>query len=458
MTESILTQVSKTVEDHRMLKGVRRLLIAFSAGPDSVALLDILHRLYGDKIQLFLGYVDHRLRTGAKNDIILTKLYAKRFRLVCKIVRVNVKKRLGREGLEATARELRYKALRKMARQLRIQRIALAHTGDDFLETFLLNLIRGGARLGLAGMPPVREKFIRPLMRLTKNEILAYLKKFNLKYSLDRTNLSLRFRRNYVRKEIIPKLLKMNPNLHGVLLKEMDILRDEEAFLQIDTEKVFMRVSQSSDTGITLDIKELFKYTKAQIRRVIRKAILLVKGNLHGIESHHVDDIIELGKMTSGKVINLPCAILAEKEYGKIKVKRESKPAKGYAVNLKINGRSLIKEAGMTITTTLKQSVNLQHVVRAPKHVAYFDYDELQPPICLRNRKPGDFIFTFDGCRKKIKDIFINDKVPRAHREQTPILFDQEGILWLVGVARSNRAVVTHKTKNILVVKIDNIN
>jgi len=458
MDEEILNRVRDTVDRYGMLRGVNRLLIGFSAGPDSVALLDILHRLYGGKIRLYLGYVNHQLRKAAAKEEKMTKHFAQHYKTECRIMRIDLKSIHMHEGLEAAARELRYKNLICMAASVRAQKIALAHHADDFLETFLINLVRGGGMLGLSGMPPVRGQIIRPMMAVKKEEVLEYLRERKLPYSFDRTNLSLRFRRNYIRKEIVPRLCRINPNVHATLMRGMEIIRSEEEQLQAGADIAYRRIVQKTAGGVSLDIRRLFRYNIVDIRRVVRKAILTVQGHLHGIEFQHVDRIVEFAKKRTGRVMPLPNSLVAEREYGNLLIIKARPNQPRIDVKVSLNQPVVLPELGVVIKTGLVRSLRERHhIFQAPRHVVYFDYDALHPPLALRGRQPGDVLMTFDGHRKKIKDLFIDRKLPRRDRARVPLLVDQKDILWAVGVARSGRAKVTGLTKRILVVKVESL-
>ncbi len=458
MEEVITKKVQKTIENYRMLKGVRRLLIAFSAGPDSVALLDILHHLYGKKIKFYIAYINHQIRPAAKKEEMMTRNYAKRYKVGIRIRRIDLRKIPMTEGLESAARELRYKSLFCLAEEVKAQKIVLAHNADDFLETFILNLIRGGGRLGLAGMPPIRGRIIRPLIKIRKDEILKYLRKKGLKYSFDRTNLSIRFRRNYIRRKIVPHLVRLNPDIHNTIFRSIEILQSEEEFLDAQTEQIFKAVSQISPDIIKLDRNQLFKYSIVLIRRVIRKALTLIKSDLHGIEFKHIDQIVSLGHKKTGKAIVLPQSLIAEREYDWIVIRKECAPPTDFLLNVPIGAKRVLPDCNIVITTRLIGIKKWQKIRQAPACTAYFDFDRLHLPLVLRNRKAGDFVIDFSGNRKKIKDIFIGHKIPRAERPRIPLLVDQKDILWIVGYARSNRALVTEATKKILVVKVENLN
>jgi tRNA(Ile)-lysidine synthase len=218
--KTLITQVQDTVEKYGMLEGAQTVIVAFSGGPDSACLLDVLYRLYRRKIDLHLVYVNHGLRPARvlQREERLAEDCAREYDIPCQIIRVKVKK--GKTGLEAAARQARYAALQKCMQELGADRIALGHNLDDVVETFFLNLIRGSGTRGLQAIPPLRLPVIRPLIDIQKRAVLAYVKKSKLRYAVDATNMLPKFRRNVIRHRIIPQLLKINPELHAAVQRE----------------------------------------------------------------------------------------------------------------------------------------------------------------------------------------------------------------------------------------------
>ena len=442
----ILNSIKKTIQDYDMFKGVKRAVVAFSSGPDSVCLLDTLKKLYHNKVEFVLVYINHGLRRkeNLKKEEFLTDKYALKYKTDHKIIRLKVPKT--RLGKEATARDMRYKALVKCLKQVNGQAIVLGHHLDDVVETFFMNLIRGSGGRGLRSIPAKRPPFIRPLIALKKDEIINYLKAKKLSFSKDETNRLLDFRRNMLRHKIVPQLLKVNPDLHNTIKRTVEILKKDDEYLESQADKVFQRLAMRKFKQVSLDIKKLLKYNPAVQSRVVMKAIKILLGSLDGFESKHIAQIIGLKNKESGKKISLPKKLYGQKEYGKVII-GIVKPAKRIKVLVNADQDFLvIGDNVIKFKTVAKFDLKARK-----KNCEVFDLNDLRPPLVIRSKKDGDFIETKIG-RKKIKKIFQEHKLTMDRRKETMILCDQKGILWVIGLVRSSRAFITKSTKKIMVV------
>lgn len=445
--KKVYTEVRKTIEKYNMLKGVKKLVIAFSSGPDSVCLLDVLDELYGDKIALYLVYINHGLRPKKylKIEENLTENYASKYNIKHKVINIKVKKR--KVGLEAAAREKRYNALLNYMNKINAQRIALGHNLDDVLETFFMNLLRGSGARGLRSIPAVRLPFVRPLMNLKKAEILKYLKTKRLRYSLDETNKMLSYRRNLLRHRIIPAFEKINPEIYETIKREIEILKQDDEYVEKQAEKFYKSVARRKLNHISLDIKKILHYNLAVINRAVMKVIKELRGNLDGFESKHFEAVIGLKDKESGKRVNLPKGIYAQREYTNIVV-GIAKPVKRIETfvnpkkDLLISGNFFVK----------LRTVSKFNLKQRKHNCEVFDLDEIELPLLIRNKRKGDYIETKIG-KKKIKKIYHEFRIPLHKRSELMMLCDQKGILWVCGIIRASRGFIRKKTKRILVVE-----
>lgn len=419
-----------------MLKGVKKVLIAFSAGPDSVCLLNALHHLYRNKLKFCLAYVNHGLRPLKVMNFEenLTKEYAQKYKLAYKLLKVKVPQT--KLGIEAKAREERYKALLAYMNKIGAQRIVLGHNLDDLIETFFMNLLRGSGTRGLGSIPPVRLPLIRPILNLTKKEILQYLQKQQLPYSIDEMNRNLGFRRNLLRYKIIPELTKINPRLYEIIKREIEILRQDDEYLQKQALRVYQKIVTRDKNYLGLDIKKIMRYNKSIINRVALKVIKNLKGNLDGYESKHIEAIIGLKDKDNGKWINLPKGIYAQKEQHRIIIGPVAS-VKQYELTIGLN--DVLEIPGrISVKTQLLSKFNLKE--RAP-NCEVFALDEIKPPLVIRNRRAGDEIETKFGT-KKVKKIYNEARIPLRKRETVMMLCDKKGILLIFGIRRAFRGFI----------------
>ncbi|MEO0162557.1 MAG: tRNA lysidine(34) synthetase TilS [candidate division WOR-3 bacterium] len=450
--KNFVFRVKNTIETHKMFQGVKKAVLAFSAGPDSVCLLDVLKEIYAGKIDFTLVYVNHGLRPrGAlKTEEELTAYYAKKYDCDFAIIKIKVPKT--DKGLEAEARVRRYQALQEYARKIGAARIVLGHHLDDVVETFFLNLVRGSGNIGLQSIPPVKLPFVRPLLDVRKDEILDYLRSRHLKFSQDKTNLDIQFRRNFIRIKLIPLLLRLNPRLHETIKREIAILHNDEEFLEQIVRRVYKRCIQTKKDGLLLDLARLMRYNKAIRNRVLMKGIMELKGDLIGIESKHIESVWSLRDKQSGRQIFLPAGLYAQKIYDNIFLGWKKKNNQENEKEI-VAGKELIFD-GLKIATEI---VSNWHGNKNLKNCELFDYNHLSLPLFLRHRKDGDVVLIKNG-KKKLKEILNEKRVPVNERDGVVLLCDQKGILWVMGIYRAYRALVSKETKKILKVAFEYLN
>lgn len=446
LKQTIINSVKKTVQEYDMFKGIERAIIAFSSGPDSVCLLDTLYNLYHNKIEFILVYVNHGLRKQEylKKEEFLTEKYALKYNIKHKIIKLKLHKT--KLGKEATARKMRYKALIKHMKQINGQAIVLGHNLDDVIETFFMNLIRGSGARGLRSIPAKREPFIRPLLNLKKAEIIKYLKHKRLNYSQDETNQLLDYRRNLLRQKTIPQVLEINPDLHKVIKRTINILKQDDEYIEKQADKAFQMLSVRKFNQVSLDINKLLKYNPAIQSRVVMKALKGLRGALDGFESKHIAQILSLKNKESGKKISLPKKLYAQKEYSKLVI-GFYKPLR--RINIAVNADNDFLVIGNSVVKV--RTVTKYDLKNLKSNCEVFDFAELKLPLLIRNREDGDFIETKIG-RKKVKKIFQERKLPIQRRKEIMMLCDQKGILWVIGVVRSSRALILEGTKKMVVV------
>lgn len=445
----IVARVKQTVEEEGLFDGARRVLVAFSAGPDSVCLVDILHALYGRRLTLALGYVNHGLRPAGdlQREEAIVARYAKKYGIRHRIVRVRVLKRGA--GPESAARDARYRALAALARRLPATHIALAHNLDDAVETLIMNLVRGSGPAGLESIPVRRPPFVRPLINVRRRDIRDYVRHRRLEHAVDATNRDPAFRRNLIRRRLIPLLERLNPRIRETIQRTSALIRDESAIIDRQAARAAGRVISATGDTVALDIKTLMRYNKAIARRVIRKALRFFCADLAGLTSKHVEMIHALGAREPGRKVNLPKRLSAEKCGGKICLARRPRVRKWrHEVPIGLRGTWQVGEKIFLKTFTVNGRINFQHLPGARREV--FDLDQIAPPLTARRWQAGDAICIRAG-RKKLQKVFQEKKIPAAARGDVPLLCDQRGVLWLVGIRRAYRGMVSGQTRRLLV-------
>ncbi len=443
----IISRAHNTIKKYNMIHPNSRILVGLSGGPDSICLLKVLNKLSDDyQIKLFAFHLNHKLR-GKESDADekFVKEFCSTLKVQCRTTKIAVrdyaqKKKL---SLEQAAREIRYQQLEKARKYWKCNKIALGHNANDNVETVISNLVRGTGLRGVVGIPPVRDRIIRPLIEIERDTIVEYLKNNRIDYRIDSTNFDPKFRRNFIRTIIIPKLKKLNLNLIETITRFSNIVREENNYLnQLAKQAVKKVVIKRTKQGVLLDNKAFLSYNLAIQRRLLK----LLKPEL-GFE--RIDSIMEVTEKKSVGITELGSNIVAQREYDKLYIGllKRRLPVRAILVPL----AKTIKEMGVRLVTRIVTDYDLAN---KEFNTEAFDYEQISLPLILRYRLPGDKFIPFGGKERKLKEVLIDDKIPERIRDQLPLLCDTNGILWILGNRRTERARITKRTKKILLVRI----
>lgn len=324
MRKIVFEKVSKTIKKYNLLSKNDRIVIAISGGADSVGLtylLWCLKKKYALKLHLFHFRHGLRGKKAENEDLKLVKSLAKKLFLPLTVKRIKVKEFAQKKkvGLEEAARILRYQCLTEFAKEHNFNKIATGHTLDDQAETVLFNLIRGTGLTGLSGIPVYREEkttsIIRPLLRITKNEILQYLKKENLSYSEDLTNFQLNYTRNRIRNELIPLLEKYNPRIKEHLANLAETITENKISQDKELKKILPFLIKKQETKIKLDLRNFLCYNKNVQKEVINH-LLEHYGKKSFAHFNALNNLIN--RKESGKQIDLGKGWQAEKKNNQV--------------------------------------------------------------------------------------------------------------------------------------------
>ena len=290
----------KTLFSCNLIRPVDRILLAVSGGPDSICLLHLFYRLRKRYPNLWLevAYINHGLRPQEiENEIKLITDYKEKYELPFWERKINIKDTESL-GLEASARKARYESLLRLAKIRNINKIATGHNLDDQVETIIFNLLRGSGPEGVVGMPINRElisgiNLIRPLIKISRNEIKDYLNKNNLKYCNDSSNKLLIFTRNRIRHKLVPELEKINPGFKEHLVNLSYWSEIKERYFERIVNKIERElVSDNRQKKINLDLTQILKYNTYIQYKLLRS--LLIKFGRQKVYSKVINQILYL--------------------------------------------------------------------------------------------------------------------------------------------------------------------
>ncbi|MGB9699703.1 MAG: tRNA lysidine(34) synthetase TilS [Thermodesulfobacteriota bacterium] len=457
---SLLQQVKKTIAKHEMLQPGDGVVVAVSGGPDSMALLRVLWELRSElRLSLYVAHLNHGLRPEAEEEKKFVQKAAGALSLPFYYQKADVLAWQKEKDipLQEAAREVRYAFLNEVAQKQKANKIALGHTANDQVESIVMRFLRGSGSRGLAGIPPVREGiYIRPLIECWREQIEDFLQKKKISFLTDPSNRYLHYLRNRIRHELIPLLKMYNPNLPHTLWQMAEIFRAEEEYWEgLLQEKFSSFVRQQKKDALILDIPRLQEQPLAMQWRVIRQAIRNSLGHLRRISFIHVWDITRLMQAPEpNKTLLLPHGLRVIKAYQTLTLALHPEHVPSFNYQILGPGYIEIPEIGraLNLEITSRPSLNKE---TASNNIAYLDFDHLDFPLLIRSFRPGDRIQPLGMEKeKKLKDLFIDLKIPLRQRRLIPLLIKNGQILWVAGIRLDHRVRVKPETKRVLRVEI----
>lgn len=412
-------------------------LLAFSGGPDSRVLLHLLAKDAEQKgYRLYVGHINHGIRgEEADRDEAFCRDTAALYRLPFLSKRIDVPSlaKARNESIETAARNARYACLSEWMKEYDIPLLVTAHNADDNLETVLLDLLRGAGLDGMCGIPPTRkiERGIlaRPLLRVTREQILGYCHSHSLSYVIDSTNTDTQYTRNRIRSEVLPALYALQPSVLPHTTRMCDILREDAEYLNESA----TRFLQETLCDGAWDIRALADAPKPIASRALMMHFRTISGGV-ALSATQVAALLELsGKAIPHSSLCLPEQITASVENGMLRFGKTASalpdiPA--YATVLH-EGSNFISQTNCEIVIGNSQS-NIN--VYKKEIRMYFASDKINGDIVARNRLSGDKILTH-GMHKDVRRMMSEKKIPLLLRARIPILCDEDGILAVPFVA-----------------------
>jgi tRNA(Ile)-lysidine synthase len=444
----------RSVADSLKRIGLRRdalILVALSGGPDSVALFHAMLRLrdrFGYRIAA--AHLNHAIR-GAESD--RDEAFVRDLCARCDVdLVVDRAEALSSEtpNLEERAREARYAFLSSIADRIGADYIAVAHQADDQAETVMMRLLRGAGASGLAAMAERGSgRIIRPMLSVTRDEVTAYLESIGENFVNDSSNQSRDILRNRLRADLMP-MLERNyaPGLRGRLVQLASEMRALDDFVS----SAAKRELESIASGHGLDISRFAGFHPALQAEVIRQYIKSASGSLRRLERVHIEAVRRLClEGPPNGSLDIPGLGLV-REYGLLRVATaDQRPLASFMIRLK-QGNTEIREAGFVFeATTVPRKAA---VAPRSKFEALFDGAEATGELIVRDFRPGDRMAPIGMTgHRKVKDIFIDNKLALGRRATFPVVELKGAIAWLPGIARGRVGLVTEATESVLQVR-----
>ena len=440
------SKVETFLERHSFKLDNKKMVVGVSGGPDSLALL---HYLWGQKekrdLSMVVAHVDHMFRgQESYEDALFVKDFCEQNSIPFELSQVNVPERMKRSGnsSELEAREARYEFFAQVMEQYRYSYLVLGHHGDDQIETILMRLTRGSTGRARAGIPVIRPfangVIVRPFLGLTKVELQQYCHQHQLEPRIDTSNEESIYSRNRFRKEVVPFLKRENRHVHEHFQRFSEELQLDEVFLQeltVQSMNKVMTIGENSQ--ITLDIKRFLEMPLPLQRRGIQLILnYLYKEKPASLSAIHIEQVFTLIQhpQPSGK-LDLPNGLKVIRSYLNLSFQFQLEEAHAYHIEIMEQGLIDLPFGGK-----IKVEFRDGQLPITDPNTSVFPKEKIKWPIKIRSRKMGDRM-TLKGMigSKKIKDIFIDQKVPIQERNTWPVITDGEDtIIWLPGLKKSS--------------------
>lgn len=475
----LLNKVEMTIRGERLAGAGDKIVVAVSGGPDSMALLHVLFLLSGRiGFELTTAHVNHGFRPEAsKREAETVAAYSASLGVPCDVARFDLPAYIAATGMnaQAAARKKRYAFLFETAALRGANKIALAHHADDQAETVLMRLMRGTGPSGLTGIPIRRTEkkmeLIRPLLRIYKSEIERHCADCGVPVCRDESNGQRKYFRNAVRLDVLPFLQQYNDKLPEALNRLADMMRAEDDWMEAEARRKFAElvtiVRAEGRIACAASASRFAGLHVALQRRLIKLILEYVFAEADLSDYARIEAVRAAFVRESGESLSLDLhdRLKLIREYDLVRFVLDPAPSKPYEYIMRLPGQTLmLPEAGVELESAL---VERMEIIFGPRvwnesgghREAYFDFDVLSFPLAIRSRRPGDRMEPL-GLKgtKKVKDMFIDEKVPPAARDVVPIVQDAAGrILWIPGVRRSAHATVSETTSKVLVMKVRSV-
>ncbi len=436
----------------------KRVVVAVSGGPDSVALLLALSRLRGELgLELHGAHLDHGTRgeSSASDAIFVAELFADLgLGLTAERADVPAFRKSRRLSLEDAARRVRYAFLSRVAKEQGAHAVALGHTRDDQAETVLLNILRGTGLTGLRGMRPITTMsaeegevvLARPLLPVSRAQTAAYCHALGIEPRLDESNESLDMTRNRLRIQLVPALELYNPAVKQALVRLSRSAADALALLDDSVEAVWHDAVSGGPGWLSIDKGRFIAMAPAVRTHLLRRALLEVKGDLDRIDQSHIDTMAKrVLAGPAGRSLDLPGGIRFSTGYGGATI---AQGAQDLCPLPPLDGEQVLKTPGETIISGWRitseridedrgaraESEFTSDIGTANVFTALLSTDAVGDRLSVRPRSPGDRFQPLGmSGRKKLQDFMVDSKVPRAWRDRVPLVVTPTGIAWVVG-------------------------
>ncbi len=454
----IIDKVNNFIVDNHMITTGDRIVLGLSGGADSVCLLllllDVASRYGYKSSDIFAVHINHMIRgQEADEDEEFARRLCEEKQVNFVAFRKDITQYARELGLsvEEAGRKFRYQCFNGVAKENGCTRVAVAHNKNDMAETVIFNMLRGTGLKGMSGMQPVRGNIIRPILGITRDEILEYLEEKQQNYRNDSTNAGLDYDRNKIRHIILPAMEDINKGAVGHICQMALEAGNSYSYIHNMAMEDYSGISSEDDFGKTveLDVNELYKYSPVLQEHLIHEAIGDVAGEKRDITRRHIVAVVGLLYQETGKQLELPYGIRARRSYDRLIITNKNQDALDY--NIKIEPGKVYNIPGQGIIEFKIMEYSDDMEISKKIYTKMLDYDKIIGTLYLRTPEDGDYVvIDAKGSTKKLSRVFIDNKVDREKRGGWPVIASGKNIVWAVGLRFSEAFKVDKNTKRIL--------
>lgn len=484
------------IKDNHMIDSGDVVVLGLSGGADSVCLFRILIKLFGEyrdegkELSLKVVHVNHMIRETANRDEEFVRRLCETNNIELTVYKKDVLT-LARENhlsTEEAGRKVRYEAFYETGKKsLGKVVVAVAHNLNDNSETILFNMFRGSALKGIAGIEPVNEtsqgvKIIRPLLKVTREEIEEYLEEIGQDFVTDETNFSDEYTRNIIRNNILPLAKdKVNKRVVENVTYAGDFVAKAYEYIRKEVDVWYKEIVIKEENKVYIDKDKFMGLDEIIQDEIIKEAMANVCGQAKDLTQAHIKSVREIFQGVGNKEISLPYKMVARQVYDKLCIEQvwdknnESEKESGCKKTCQLKGEVVVSKkdleekrkcevefGGEKYGFTLFDLENISEIDKSyiknlinekNNYTKCFDYGKILGSLVLRTHKEGDYItFSKDGGQKKLGRFFIDNKIPARERENLTLLTCDKEIIWIVPIRTGCSAYVDESTKRVLVV------
>ena len=433
--DSFESKVLATINSHSLLNEGEKVVAAVSGGADSVALLTALNELSGVlNLTILAAHANHQLRGHESDeDQRFVGNLCERLEIHLESLKIGVEYSESSRNLEDAARQRRYTFLAEFAHREKAI-LATGHNRNDQAETFLMKLLRGAGPSGLSGIFIKRRHrlvsdsvtVVRPLLEVTREEIIKYLKRKDQQFREDSTNSLLHYDRNWIRHQLLPALQdRFNPGIAGTLARNAALFAEIEQYLDHEAEELLDRIGTEAEEDLSIDLQGFSESPLILRKQAARHAIRRVKGDLLDISQNHIRAFLEISSGASGRQIHLPGDLRVTREFDNLRIRRISEEVASFEYDFQLPGELYLPEIRKRV---------LARKVSAGANKGKNLLSTRFSRVAVRNRRPGDrYLTSAKSPEKALKRLFLEKRVPISTRDHLVMLESEGKVVWIEG-------------------------